>query len=105
MVIRPFSMPKLSLRILATGARQLVVQEPLEMMWCFFGSYFWSFTPSTTVKSASLPGAEMMTFLAPAVRCLAAPSRAVKKPVHSMTRSTFMAFHGSFSGSRSVRIL
>ena len=30
-VIRPFSMPKASLRTLAIGARQLVVQEALEM--------------------------------------------------------------------------
>ena len=36
MVIRPCSMPKASLSTLATGARQLVVQEALEMMWCLF---------------------------------------------------------------------
>ena len=31
-------MPKVSSSTLATGARQLVVQEALEMMWCFAGS-------------------------------------------------------------------
>ena len=31
-------MPKWSFRTLATGARQLVVQEAFEMMWCFAGS-------------------------------------------------------------------
>lgn len=31
-VIRPFSMPKVSLMTLAIGARQLVVQEALEMI-------------------------------------------------------------------------
>ncbi len=32
-VIRPFSMPKLSLSTLATGARQLVVQDALLTTW------------------------------------------------------------------------
>ena len=32
-------------------------------------------TPSATVTSGSLAGAEMITFLAPAARCLAASSR------------------------------
>ena len=38
MVIRPSSMPKPSLSsTCTTGARQFVVQEALEMMWCFGG--------------------------------------------------------------------
>lgn len=57
------------------------------------------------MKSASLPGALISTFLAPAVRCLAAPARSVKKPVHSITKSTPRSFHGSFSGSRSLKTL
>ncbi len=48
---------------LAAGARQLVVQEALEMMLCLAGSYLSSFTPSTMVMSSPLAGAEMMTFL------------------------------------------
>ncbi len=43
-------------------------------------------------------GAETSTRLAPAVRCFAAPSRSVKRPVHSMTISTPRSRQGSFSG-------
>src|SRR2546430_337998 len=49
--------------------------------------------------SSPLAGAEITTFLAPAVRCLAAASRSVKRPVLSSTSSTPKSFHGSFSGS------
>ena len=65
---------------LASGARQLVVHEAFEMMWCFDGSYCSSLTPRTTVMSGFFAGAVMMTFFAPAARCLAAPSRSVKMP-------------------------
>ena len=37
-VMRPRRMPKVSWSTLATGARQLVVQEALERTVCFFGS-------------------------------------------------------------------
>ena len=37
-VIRPRSMVNVSLRTLAIGARQFVVQDALEMMWCVAGS-------------------------------------------------------------------
>ena len=40
----------------------------------------------------------MMTFLAPAARCLAASSRAVKKPVDSITTSTPRSPQGSAAG-------
>ena len=63
MVMNPVSMPKLSLSTLATGARQLVVQEALEMMWCTAGSYAFSLTPRTMVRSSFLAGAEMITLL------------------------------------------
>src|SRR6476620_9674883 len=43
----------------------------------------------------------MTTFLAPAARCFAAPSRFVKSPVDSNTTSTPRSFHGSCAGSRS----
>src|SRR5260221_11561551 len=56
----------------------------------------------TRVKSAPSAGAEMMTRLAPASRCLAAASRLVKMPVHSSATSTLRSFHGSFAGSRSA---
>merc|ERR1719369_2350482 len=65
-VIRPSLMPKLSLMTLATGARQLVVQEALDTTF-MLESYFSSFTPITNI-GASAEGAEMMTFLAPPLK-------------------------------------
>ncbi len=79
-------MPKPSLSSTWTsGARQLVVQEALEMMWCLAGSYFASLTPMTSVMSSPLAGAEMMTFLAPAARWPLAFSASVNRPVDSIT--------------------
>ena len=95
-------MPKLSSSTLATGARQLVVQEALEMMSCLAVSYISSLTPRQTVMSGSLAGAEMMTFFAPASRCLAAAARSVKSPVDSITTSTPSSPHGSSAGSLSA---
>ena len=45
----------------ARGARQLVVQEALDTMSSFFGSYFSSFTPITNMgASAGKAAAERM---------------------------------------------
>ena len=60
-------MPKFSMRTFATGARQLVVQEALEMMLCFSASYSPSFTPMTMVASSPFAGHVMTTFFAPAL--------------------------------------
>ena len=54
------------------------------------------------VTSGPFAGAEMMTFFAPAPRCLLAPSRSVNRPVHSSTRSTPIDFQGSLVGSFSA---
>ena len=62
-----------------------MVQEALETMWWFLGSYLSSLTPMTIVMSSPLAGAEMMTFVAPASRCALALSASVKRPVDSMT--------------------
>src|SRR5258706_8758268 len=70
-VISPSAKPKLSSITLATGARQLVVQEAFETILCFEGSYFSEFTPMTSVGTSSslaLVGAEITTRLAPALR-------------------------------------
>ena len=104
MVIRPFSIPNRSSSTFASGARQFVVQDALEMTVCD-PSYSESFTPLTTVRSSPVAGAEMTTFFAPASRCLAAPSRLVKMPVDSTTTSTPRSFHGSSAGSRTARPL
>ena len=68
-------------------------------------SYMSSFTPTTTVRSSFVAGAEMITFLAPASTCLRAASALVKKPVDSMTTSTPRSAHGSAPGSRSESAL
>ena len=98
MVMRPRLKPNSSRSTFTTGARQLVVQLALEMTWCCPRSYLSSFTPRTMVMSSPLAGAEMITFFAPASRCLAASSRLVKRPVDSMTMSTSRSPQGSFGG-------
>src|SRR5438270_13401403 len=81
----PLWILKLSCSTLATGARQLVVQEALETMWCLAGSYLPSFTPRTIVMSSFLAGAEMMTFFTGPRRCFFACSASVNFPVDSIT--------------------
>src|SRR3954466_1012123 len=98
-------MPIASLATLATGARQLVVHDALDTTWWLSLSYWSKLTPRTTVTSGYVAGAEMMTFLAPASRCLAASARLVKKPVDSITTSTPRSPHGSAPGSRSLSTL
>ena len=98
-VIHPLRMPNFSWITFASGARQLVVHDAFEMMWCFDPSYLSSFTPSTTMMSCPFAGAVMITFFAPAVMCFDAPSRVAKMPVDSNTTSTPRSFHGSCAGS------
>ena len=88
MVMLPSLMPKLRCSTRATGARQLVVHEALDTMWCFSGSYWSWFTPMTMVMSSSLAGAVMMTFLAPLSMCTDAWEALRKIPVLSTTTST-----------------
>src|SRR6478736_5530544 len=102
--MKPVSMPTVSFKTLATGARQLVVQEPLETTLWSFVSLSW-LTPNTMVASALSAGAETSTRFAPAVRCAEALSLAVKMPVHSSAMSTPSVFQGSFVGSRSAETL
>src|SRR5215217_3791461 len=101
----PRSIPTASWSTRATGARQFVVHEAFETMWCCPGSYASKLTPSATVVSGSVAGAEMITFCAPASRCLAASSRFVKKPVDSITTSAPRSPHGRAAGSRSESTL
>src|SRR3954454_3063596 len=90
-------MPNSSLSTLASGPRQFVVQDALEMMF-WLPSYLSSFTPMTMVMSSSVAGAEMMTFLAPASRWPLALAALVKMPVDSTTTSTPRSPHGSADG-------
>src|SRR5713101_2684968 len=101
----PLTILKLSLTTLAIGARQFVVQEALEMMWCFAGSYFSSFTPSTTVRSSFFAGAEMMIFFTLPRRCSLASVASVNRPVDSMTTWAPTESHGRAAGSFSLKTL
>jgi len=83
------------------GARQFVVQDAFETILCS-GFSSWSLTPRTTVKSMSFPGAEMITFFAPASRCFPAPALSLNTPVHSRTISTLSSAQGRLAGSRSA---
>mmetsp|Transcript_65615 Transcript_65615/g.203438 ORF Transcript_65615/g.203438 Transcript_65615/m.203438 type:complete len:211 (-) Transcript_65615:365-997(-) len=83
-VIRPSAMPKLSWMTLASGARQLVVQEALDTT-VRSGVYLSWLTPMTNIGTESFGGAEMMTFLHPPFRCSAAFSCVVNTPVDSQT--------------------
>merc|ERR1719487_3120744 len=99
-VMRPCLMPNLSWIVLTIRARPLVVHDAHETtaMSLVYSS---SLTPTTRVGvSASLAGAEMMTFLAPPSMCFMQPSVVVKAPVDSQTYSTPVSFHGISVGSR-----
>merc|ERR1719199_1463036 len=79
-VIKPCLMPNFSLIVLTSGARPLVVHEAQETTAMEL-SYSSVLTPTTMVGvSASLAGAEMMTFLAPPLTWAMQPSVVVKAP-------------------------
>merc|ERR1719230_1393269 len=99
-VMRPCLMPNFSLMVLTSGARPLVVHDAHDTT-AMSVVYSSSLTPTTRVGvSASLAGAEMMTFLAPPSTCFMQPSVVVKAPVDSHTYSTPVSFHGISVGSR-----
>ena len=62
MVIRPFTIPNFSCKTLANGAKQLVVQDALDIILCFDASYLSWLTPITIVISSFVAGAEINTF-------------------------------------------
>merc|ERR1719387_2337550 len=100
-VMRPCLMPNFSLMTLTIGARPLVVHDAHETTGIEAGSYSSVLTPTTMVGvSASLAGAEMMTFFAPPSMCFMHPSVVVKAPVDSQTYSTPALDHGISVGSR-----
>src|SRR5580658_8444974 len=100
-VMMPLTRPVVSRTTLTTGARQLVVQLALEMMLCLAASYLSWLTPSTMVMSSLVAGAEMMTFLTVAPRCVFALAPSVKKPVDSTTICAPTEAQSSLAGSRS----
>src|SRR5580698_5441841 len=96
---------KVSWMTLTTGARQLVVQEALEMTLCFAASYLSSLTPRTMVRSSLEAGAEMITFLTVLPRWALALAASVKKPVDSTTIWAPTEAQSSLAGSRSAKTL
>merc|ERR1719408_930830 len=99
-VMRPCLMPNFSLMVLTSGARPLVVHDAHDTT-AMSVVYSSSLTPTTRVGvSASLAGAEMMTFLAPPSTCFMQPSVVVNAPVDSQTYSTPVLLHGISVGSR-----
>merc|ERR1719327_620343 len=100
-VMRPCLMPNFSLMTLTIGARPLVVHDAHDTTFIVAGSYSSWLTPTTRVGvSASLAGAEMITFLAPPSMCFMQPSVVVKAPVDSQTYSTPAVDQGISVGSR-----
>ncbi len=67
-VMKPALMPNFSSSSLTMAAMELVVQEPADTILSEAFRILW-FTPNTTVGvTSSLAGAEIRTFLAPALR-------------------------------------
>src|SRR3989442_12998226 len=97
--MKPRLIPNPSSSTLAVVARQLVVHDALEMIRCRVGSYVCSFTPGTIVASGSFAGAGMITFLAPARRCLEAVAVSRETPGGSATTSTPRAGRGAVAGA------
>src|SRR5215469_14436617 len=102
-VMVPLWILKLSWTTLATGARQLVVQEAFEITWCLAGSYLPSFTPRTIVMSSFLAGAEMTTFFTGPRRCFLACGPSVNFPVDSITTCAPTDSQGRAAGSFSEK--
>merc|ERR1719230_1911948 len=99
-VMRPCLMPNLSWIVFTSGARPLVVHDAHETTAIEVSYSSW-LTPTTRVGvSASLAGAEMITFLAPPSMCAMQPSVVVNAPVDSHTYSTPVVAHGISVGSR-----
>merc|ERR1719446_700630 len=100
-VMRPCLMPNFSLMVLTIGASPFVVHEAHETTAIDLESYSSVLTPTTIVGvSASLAGAEMITFLAPPSMCFMQSGVVVKAPVDSQTYSTPVVDQGISVGSR-----
>merc|ERR1712121_255012 len=100
-VMSPSTISKLSWITFARGARQLVVQEPMETTFSDVWYEVW-FTPITYI-GASAEGAEMITFLAPPFMWSEAFSMVVNTPVLSTTYSAPASDHLMLAGSLSLK--
>ena len=82
-----------------------MVHEAFEITWCLAGSYVLSFTPSTSVRSASVAGAEMITFFTVPRLCLRASAPLVNSPVDSTTISAPTDAQSICAGSFTLKTL
>ncbi|GMF40812.1 unnamed protein product [Phytophthora lilii] len=98
-VIRPSTMPNLSLITLASGARQFVVHDAFDTTGAEPSYSLW-FTPITYMGVASLGGAEITTFLQPPSMWALAFSVVVNTPVDSHTYVAPALPHGISAGLR-----
>ncbi len=96
-------MPKESRRTFTTGARQLVVQEALEMMWWDPGSYLSSFTPRTMVMSSFFPGARDDDLPGPGFKVLGRPVPVPELPGGLHHHVHPQVLPGKLGGSRSEK--
>src|SRR5699024_9447419 len=99
-VMKPSIKPNSSFNTLATGANELVVHEAPETTSSEPSKVSWLVLYTIVFKSP-LAGAEINTFLAPALMCASAFSFSVNKPVHSNTTSISKSPQGSLLGSGS----
>ena len=99
----PSTISKLSSIILANGAKQFVVQDALETIVSVGFTSIW-FTPITNI-GAVFEGADITTFLAPALMWASAVFKSVKIPVQSSTMVASTSSHFKSSGLRSALTL
>ena len=99
-VIKPSAIPKFSCNTLASGAKQFVVHEALDIIFSS-ALYRWWLTPTTYVGVFPFDGALMITFYAPPFKCNPAFSSVKNAPVDSQTieapGSPHLILLGSFS--------
>jgi hypothetical protein len=99
-VINASSIPKLSFRTLANGAKQFVVHEAFETIDIDLESYILLLTPITNIGvSLSFGGAEIITFFAPLFKCKLHLSLVKNKPEFSQMYSAPKSPHLTLDGS------
>merc|ERR550514_1237304 len=101
-VMRPSTMPNLSLITFASGARQFVVHEALLTTWMSDLYSVW-FTPQTNIGTSSFGGAEMITFLQPPPRWSPALGLAQKTRRPMRPKPLMPIFAGMIPARESLR--
>src|SRR5438552_17975328 len=103
--MKPRLIPNSRLSTFAVTESAFVVQDPLLMMECFFGSYSSWLTPMFSVMSSPFAGDLMTTFFVTPFIWSPAFSSSEKRPVDSTTTSTPADFHDVVACSRDEHTL